>query len=162
MVGKGAQGETEGERESSDIKLCVIILIHSSPKRSKKLKCVRRLNTSWNTQYAAVWFGMKGKKITLPSWFRFWDLRLFRENTQWLVIWHLSSQTSYQISRSENKYQSRSKPPQAAHLQYACFLLHMTLFRFLTRPLELFLLWNCCQDESIPYFLRVICLNHEK
>lgn len=41
----------------------------------------------------------------------------------------------------------------AVHFFSSVFSYISFLFRFLTRPLQLFLLCNCCQGESVPLFL---------
>lgn len=104
---KTERGERESKSRSTSLwaicyKTMLIILIHSSPKMNKKLKILSRVNISLNTYL--YWCLVCSKTIPLLSWFLFCDFWLFRENAWWLIIRHLSSQTSYRISRSENKY----------------------------------------------------------
>lgn len=164
MVGRGVQGERESEREPSDIKLCVIILTHSSPKMSKKLKFVRRLTIRFNMHtYIAVWLGVKKSHCHHGFVSVTFDYsRRIHNGLSYDIYLHKQVIRSPGVKINIKADLNRHRLHICSTLVFLCFLLCIILFRFLTRPLQLFLLWNCCQDESIPCFLQVICLNHEK
>lgn len=109
--------------------------------------------SAWTHIYIAV---VCSKAIPLLSWFLFCDFWLFRENMWWLIMWHLFSQTSYWISRSEKKILQQMWTTIgctfSVYLFSSVFSYVSFLFRFLTKPLQLFLLWNCYREESILSF----------
>lgn len=131
----------------------VIILIYTSPKISKRLQILKRINITFNTPLCFCL--VCSKTIPSLSWFLFCDFWLFQANMCRLSLWHLSSQTSYWspgVKINIKAGLSHDRLHICSNLFSSVFSSVSFLFRFLTRPLQLFLLWNCCQDESILLF----------